>query len=479
MKVWYLFLCVFFVFIACKQDSQEKKNSASVETFSFETIYHSEKSNTLLQGQIANATNEYIVLSKDSFSDTALLTNSGNFIFNIHLKNPEYFYLKDGKNHLKVFLEPDYQLSISYNSNNIFNSIEFTGNGAKPNAYLKDKYLLMLENAITLSSLYEMPVKEFRYLVDSLFVIKKMFFNEFVAETDLPKRFKQTELACLKYDRGTQLMEYLLSSKYAHDINEENYFKFLQKLSVNDSLLLDLYEYRSFLSAYINYFSGKKTQGENRAAHEITLAKMQTTNALIQNQAVKDYLFFILMKDQVKFYGYKNSEALFKIFDLNCKNSMYRNQLLIPYSNYQKLSQTDKAPQITMLSYKGKKVTLNDFKGTYIYIDVWASWCLPCRKESPIFESLSEKFKHKNIEFVSISIDKKKEDWLDFINLKHQYKNQYWIPEIKPFIDAYMIQTIPHFLIIDDKGNLIDNNARRPSEGKTDWIEKLQDKNAV
>lgn len=467
-KVLFLVL-LFSIAISCNQ----KTDTQSVKT----SVYNSKSSNTIISGVISNAATNFVVLKKDEYTDTTYLDDQRGFTIKLHLPNPEYFIFSDGKSNFKIFLSPGDNLNVSFNSKNIFSTVQYSGVGSEPNIYFKEKYLLMLDHAIPMVHLYEKPVHEFRHLVDSFYVINNMYFNEFLNNNEtISPYFKDQELASLAYDRAAQLMEYLNTNSYGQEINESRYLKFLEPLSVNESGLLEVYEYKLFLNAYITYFAGKRTKSSNASSVDITLAKMQTVSAEIQNQDVKDYLLYTFLKEHVKYYGYKNTDVLFKIVEFQCKNDQMKEGILAPYYEYVKLSVKQKAPKIRMVDKDGNKYTLDNFEGQYVYIDVWASWCLPCRKEAPLFKELKEKYNSKNIAFVSISIDAKKDAWMDFLKLKDSYENQFLVDEIQPFLDAFMIKTIPHFLIIDNEGNLIDNNASRPSEYKTEWIEELPDK---
>lgn len=462
---------------SCKQKKQTESGKVTVEKS--EQKYKSEKANTFVSGFIENATRDFIVLSQEGFNDTIELKSDGTFHISLHLKNAEYFLLRDGKSNIRLFLEPLYKLEIKYNATKTFGSIEFNGNGKEANSYLKDKYLLMLNNTISLSQLYAMSVKEFRFQIDSMFVISKMFYNKAVDSLELPELFKETELACLKYERATKLLEYFTNSNAPLGNNIE-YLKFLNNLSVNKEKHLSIYEYRSFLNAFIDFKAHDRINAKNLEAYEIALIKMQTVNANISSQAVKDFLLYTNLKQFVKYYGYKNAELLFKTFELNCKTPEYLNTAMSSYNAYKQLSEVKPATNFKMENVNGQKFSLNDFKGSYVYVDVWASWCLPCRKEAPIFEKLKHEYSHKNVAFLSVSIDKTKEEWLNYLNNKNIDTDMHFlVKDKKSFLDNYMIQTIPHFLIIDDKGNLIDNNAPRPSEGKTDWLEKLTEKPSV
>lgn len=115
---------------------------------------------------------------------------------------------------------------------------------------------------------------------------------------------------------------------------------------------------------------------------------------------------------------------------------------------------------------QGKTRKLSDFKGKVIYVDVWASWCLPCRWEFPKFEYLADEYKNKNIIFLSLSVDESKEKWLKFLQRKKHHLEEFRVTDSdeKRFSDYFEIYALPHFILIDSKGNLYQNNTLRPSD---------------
>jgi thiol-disulfide isomerase/thioredoxin len=115
-----------------------------------------------------------------------------------------------------------------------------------------------------------------------------------------------------------------------------------------------------------------------------------------------------------------------------------------------------------------KDVSFTDFKGKYVYIDVWAMWCAPCKQQIPYIKQLEKDLHGKNIQFVSISMDKPKENekWKKFI------KDQ-GLTGIQLFSDDafnsriakdYKINAIPRFLLFDPEGKIIDADAKLPSD---------------
>lgn len=126
------------------------------------------------------------------------------------------------------------------------------------------------------------------------------------------------------------------------------------------------------------------------------------------------------------------------------------------------------SPTFDYENHKGGNTKLEDFKGKYVYVDTWATWCGPCRAEIPYLQKVEEKYKGKNIEFVSISIDVKKdyEKWRKFVTDKslggvQLIADNDWNSK---FVKDYGIDSIPRFLLIGPDGKVIDANAKRPSD---------------
>ncbi|MDR1414521.1 MAG: TlpA family protein disulfide reductase [Odoribacteraceae bacterium] len=124
----------------------------------------------------------------------------------------------------------------------------------------------------------------------------------------------------------------------------------------------------------------------------------------------------------------------------------------------------DPSPALNAEDINGKTVTLADFRGKYILIDVWATWCTPCRTEIPALKAMEEKFTGRDIVFVSISVDKNKEAWSNMVKANNMTGHQLWIGQNHKFSIAYAIRGIPRFILIDREGNIIDPYMKiRPS----------------
>ncbi len=119
-----------------------------------------------------------------------------------------------------------------------------------------------------------------------------------------------------------------------------------------------------------------------------------------------------------------------------------------------------KAPDFTINSIDGKPIKLSDYKGKYVMLDFWASWCVPCRQENPNVVKQYAKFHPKGFEILGISLDDKKEAWQQAINAdKLTWQH---VSELQRFEGPtellYHIDSIPMNFIIDPQGVIIAKN---------------------
>ncbi|WP_303326822.1 TlpA family protein disulfide reductase [Butyricimonas paravirosa] len=119
------------------------------------------------------------------------------------------------------------------------------------------------------------------------------------------------------------------------------------------------------------------------------------------------------------------------------------------------------------LDVNGKWVSLKDLKGKYVYIDVWATWCGPCKAEIPYLKALEKEMKRKKIVFVSISIDENKKEWKTFVEMEKLGGIQLYAGKVKDLVSFYGIDAIPRFILLDKKGNIVNAFMTRPSDKKT------------
>ena len=125
------------------------------------------------------------------------------------------------------------------------------------------------------------------------------------------------------------------------------------------------------------------------------------------------------------------------------------------------------SPDFKYKDVNGKTVSLKELRGKYVYIDVWATWCTPCRGELPYLKELEEKLKGKNICFLSISCDKDVEKWKQMVKDEKLGGIHVNTGGDQAFMKSYGIKGIPRFILLDKEGKIISMEMTRPSQKVT------------
>lgn len=118
------------------------------------------------------------------------------------------------------------------------------------------------------------------------------------------------------------------------------------------------------------------------------------------------------------------------------------------------------APAFTLPTPEGKQVSLETFKGKYVVIDFWASWCPDCRRIAPNIEELAEKYADKGVAFVGVSFDTDKDAWIQYINRNGAPTNQTHVSELKKMRETqvakdYGLNWIPSLYLLDKDGKVM------------------------
>jgi len=225
-------------------------------------------------------------------------------------------------------------------------------------------------------------------------------------------------------------------------------------------------------------FKGKGAGTNNYMAKKILFEKNENLDNLKK--------FFLLNKEDfnTKIKKLKDNYTKFLSEAKNLDSSFIKNEKksnnhIIAFLNknyasqhlkYTQLSKGKMSPTFNYENFKGGKTSLTSLKGKYVFLDIWATWCSPCKKQIPFLKKIEEEYKGKNITFVSISIDKQKnkDEWKKMIVNRHLggiqlISDNDWN---SAFIKNYQIMGIPRFILIDPKGNIVEADAPRPSQSE-------------
>ena len=229
-----------------------------------------------------------------------------------------------------------------------------------------------------------------------------------------------------------------------------------------------------FLTSFT--FEGKGSSNSNFIVAQITQSQKNGSPATIL--ALGEEAFDKKIKAMAKSFdsilgSYKDLDSSLVSMS-NQQNEQMTAFFRSAYESNLKMGKGKASPKFTdYIDVKGGTKSLNSFKGKYVYIDVWATWCGPCIVEIPYLQKLEKEYHNKNIEFVSISTDNPNKSggswevaekkWRNFVKDRQMSGVQLWSGKDFSFQQAYQITGIPRFILIDPQGNIVNANAPRPS----------------
>lgn len=430
----------------------------------------------IISGKIINAGDKITLYNQynntyDGKSKTIYLAKNGLFRDTIYISTGKLYRFHESRNLTEFIINNGDEIVVNYDAENHQNTLFFTGEKANENNYFAKKN--RETSKIKKGNRVHYSKEEAEYKKE-LSLIKKKQEKLLNNTQGISKDFKRKEKNNIYYEYLLGLKRYkLYHALYANKRGFKPSDNFTNTLKNELSALtydnVESFKYSSYYRDLVDYFySEKGIDFSKKKSLQIDLSVL-TIFSRIQNETIKNYLLYKYAVIRIK--RSKNVDDFYRLFSKSSTDLKNNKAIRNIYTELKKLSKGDLSPKF--INYKNNNegvVSLDDFNGKYIYIDIWATWCKPCIKEIPYLNSLEKKYNNKNIQFVGISIDNKSalKKWKKMIVDKKMSGIQLIADNMKQssFMKEYQVNAIPRYILIDPEGKIVTANAPRPSNIK-------------
>ncbi|ADV42968.1 TlpA disulfide reductase family protein [Bacteroides helcogenes] len=296
--------------------------------------------------------------------------------------------------------------------------------------------------------------------------LQSMFSSYKTAYTDTINLFKQQQIISDKIYNHYQYLLALKDYESRRMLNEDTTFYRQMEPEISDKYIR-YPSYREFLDYYLWFFNQhiptiRKSQGGSK--------DWRQTFDELSPKPFQPKSKQILLERCIKEIGEN-----FSAQDVNSYLDKYihitQDTLLLNKIRDQYNLSAD-ASQLLLKDIHGKPTNLNILlkknRGKVIYVDFWASWCVPCREEMPPSAKLRELYKGKNVVFVYLALNDKESSWKKAVEQEglSEVPNNFFITNSKnsKILEKLKLGLIPRYIIFDKRGNIVEMNAPRPSD---------------
>ncbi len=442
----------------------------------------------IVQGQFANCPEKTLMIwfrNEQGITsvDTITVDESGKFYLETSkITGPQQGNIQQNNVQLNnLFLAPGYNLTITGDARDyatLTKTKKITGIGAESNRYplLMDS-IRIAKNDTT--KWYELDEEGILAYIDRNKKLKDSLIHAVFGRKIKNDKYFNYFGRMMTVDHNLEPLYFLLAHAEIHNYDIDRTNKFI-KAHFDNTILSDLYREEYMMSpfytnwimnnAYLAYLCNIDYQKDSTLKAD-PLYKLKKVNATYRGP-VRDYVLHKLMRSTIS--NANTSEDLdaykkeFEGYLANAKSNEYRESIASEFTDREIEIQRTKighpAPAFTLKSNTGKTYNLSDFIGKVVYLDLWASWCGPCRAETPSFKDIYEKYKNdERIAFISVAVNDGDKEWRKALNEDKPGWLQL-IDQDRTVLNAYATKYIPKFILIDKQGRIADFNAPRPSE---------------
>lgn len=426
-----------------------------------------------INGKLTNLTDDKVIVSYNIKTDTIKANSDGSFETTISIDRPCYVLIKNANNEALTFLCPGNNVLFEADADNFIKTLTFKDDNAEINNYLAEQNRIYFNKVVEQNGfVYFKTYDEFLKAYNSYVADYEKNLQNISGKYDKNfDSFKKAESEKLKLIKLSILTDFLFHTWDTEIETPDDAFDDLQKLEseidIDNPDLMFFKQYWPFLSDLLT--NKTSTYLRDAGIDDISMEEygkyyFEEIDRNFKDKQVIEDVYFYFIKQFIQYYGPLSITEVFEHYKEFSQSKERIEHISTLLAEYETIAPGKPSVDWTFEDINGKSVSQSDFKGKYIYIDVWASWCAPCRAEIPYLEELKTKFAGKNIVFVSISVDDDEESWKQaLIEEKVAGIQLYaggWSNELCKY---YKINSIPRFILIDKDLKIVNSDADRPS----------------
>ena len=378
-----------------------------------------------------------------------------------------------------LWLEPGDTLTLTVDARHFRQSLHFAGRAAAANYYRlaqqkahTDNFFDARESRFQPNNPARMQIRADRYRRRAEAVLR-----EADRRWPLPPALRRQEEAAIRYDWGHALLVFPYDYEYrqpgqgtAYRQLPAAYYAFLRELPLTRDSLLSYRLYRAFAGSYAAYLVREKRQ---KTPFSVFVPRQfpliyDTVRQAVPPGATHDYLLAQTLADMLTSGTEADALRYQADFQAQCTNPELRAALDRYFARLADLRAGQSAPDFALTDLQGRPVRLADFRGKLVYLDVWASWCKPCRAEAPALRALQTQFAAEadRVIFLSLSIDTNPAAWHRAVAADHlaDAPNQVQVlGDQAARQKLFGRRGIPQYWLLSPTGLVLDANAPRPS----------------
>jgi thiol-disulfide isomerase/thioredoxin len=395
-----------------------------------------------------------------------------------------------------LYLEPGVEINLNIGLDSLYKSVTFSGKVAAENVFLRDFYAKFhnhLDKDAVKQSILNTPLDNFETKLYNAHKKQLDFYNSYPDKDKFSAMFRGFIENTIRYNYYAGLLSYpIIKANQSAQILKVSPLPDVMLEGVDQKLFNDealpSEAYRDFITYYVIYFTSKANGFNKFKDYHISMeSKIQTAKQNLTPASLVWYIADFLNADCNKIAPYTAKDVYATLKEKEGEGGVYaqllknkceariNTKVVAEKTNDEKTGTEEKTSKTKsefplLKDMNGKSFGMDDFKGKVVYIDFWASWCGPCRAEMPNSKQLHEMFSTKQLKeivFLYISIDATEDAWKKAVEQlgiegKLGISPGNWNSEIAKY---FQINSIPRYMLMDKKGNIIDFNAKRPSSG--------------